>query len=126
MQRVPITKVKPGMILAKPVSNEKGMALLAESTELTANIIEKLKKMDVRIVTLKGHPVDMGIPEVSPEEKLSRIEEKFEVFKGNPVMERLKDAIERAILAADAEEDGDEEEGQHGLTTYDKGDSIDE
>ncbi len=109
LQRVPIIMVRPGMILAKPVNNEKGMTLCAVGTELTANIIEKLKKMDVRVVTLKGHPVDMGIQEITPEEKISKIEDKFSVFKDNAIMDRLKEAIEKAVLAEDTEED--EEQG---------------
>ncbi|RLA97439.1 MAG: hypothetical protein DRG37_08080 [Deltaproteobacteria bacterium] len=53
--------------------------------------------------------MDMGIQEITPEEKISKIEDKFSVFKDNAIMDRLKEAIEKAVLAEDTEED--EEQG---------------
>ena len=105
MQRVLIDMVKPGMILAKTVTNEKGIALCAEGTELNANLIERLKKVDVKRVTLRGHPVDLGESEETKEQKLARLEERFAMLKGNTIMERLKQAIINAMLSQYEEEE---------------------
>jgi hypothetical protein len=54
MQKVPIELVKPGMVLATTVCNDSGMALCGEGTELTDTIIERLKRMNVTHLVLKG------------------------------------------------------------------------
>ncbi len=70
MQKVPIELVKPGMVLARPITNDAGMALCAEGTELSENIIERLMQMNVSHVTLKGHPVDFGGETKTKEQKV--------------------------------------------------------
>ncbi|HHO75072.1 MAG TPA: hypothetical protein ENN05_01430 [Deltaproteobacteria bacterium] len=105
MQKVPIDLVKPGMILAKPVTNEKGMPLCAEGTELSANLIERLKKMDVNTLTLKGHPIDLGTQEKTSEEKIQDMKARFSRVEGDPIMEKLKDAIASAIASGGMEEE---------------------
>ncbi|MBN2299373.1 MAG: hypothetical protein JXM72_12305 [Deltaproteobacteria bacterium] len=116
MQKVPIDLAAPGMILAKPVTNEKGMPLCAEGTELNANLIERLKKMNVSALVLKGHPVDLGIEEKSTDEKLQEMDAKFARLEGDPIMNRLRDAIASAIASEgiDEKEDaGENKESTH-------------
>lgn len=111
MQRVPIHLVKPGMILARPVINEKGMPLCAEGTELNATIIDRLKKMGIDMLTLKGHPVDLGRDEKTSEEKVREMMARFGRVTGEPVMDKLKEAIAAAMTADDLEEE--EPQGEH-------------
>jgi hypothetical protein len=117
MQKVPIDLVKPGMVLAKSVSNEKGMPLCAEGTELNANLIERLKKMNIGTVTLKGHPVDVGVDEKTTEEKIQELNARFIKVEGDPIMDKLKEAIASAIVSEGLEEQDDEEpdepQGEH-------------
>ncbi len=105
MQKVPLELVKPGMVLAKPVLNEKGMALCAEGTELNATLIERLKRMNVSSVTLKGHPVDLGSPVKSTQQKIAEMQSRFAHVAGDPLMERLKAAIQAALMSEGAEDD---------------------
>ncbi len=111
MQRVPIHLVQPGMILARPVINEKGMPLCAEGTELNATIIDRLKKMGIDMLTLKGHPVDLGRDEKTSEEKVREMMARFDRVTGEPVMDKLKEAIAAAMAADDLEEE--EPQGEH-------------
>jgi hypothetical protein len=117
MQKVPITLVKPGMILAKPVINEKGMPLCAEGTELSANLIDRLKKMNVNTLTLKGHPVDLGESEKTTQEKLQDLTERFSRVEGDPIMDKLKDAIASAIASEGSEDTVDERPDEHEVST---------
>lgn len=111
MQRVPIDLVKPGMILAKPILNDKGMALCAEGTELSAAIIERLIKMNISHVTLKGNPIDLGIEIKTKEQKIQELHARFEKIKGDPLMDRIKASIEKAILSQEDEEKAGDSKG---------------
>jgi hypothetical protein len=113
MQKVPITLVKPGMILAKPVTNEQGMPLCAEGTELSANLIDRLKKMNVSTLTLMGHPVDLGEAEKTPQEKLQDMAARFSRVEGDPIMDKLRDAIASAIASEGGEDNVDEQSDEH-------------
>jgi hypothetical protein len=103
MQRVPLDLVKPGMVLAKPILNEKGMALCGEGAELSAAMLERLKRMDVSFVTVKGHPVDLGVEEKSKEQLLAEMQGRFIHVEGDPIMELIKASIGRAIMSAQDE-----------------------
>ncbi len=104
MQRVPINLVEPGMVLAKPVVNDTGMPLCAEGTELTAALIDRLKRMNVSLLTLKGHPVEMGGPVKSPEEQIRDMTDRFARVQGDPIMDTIREAIEQAIIAESMEQ----------------------
>jgi hypothetical protein len=47
-------KLEPGMKLLKPVRNRSGMVLLGEGTELTAELIEKVRDMDADSISIQG------------------------------------------------------------------------
>lgn len=108
MQKVPINLVKPGMVLAKPIVNDVGMPLCAEGTELTAALIDRLKKMNVSLLTLKGNPVEMGRPAKSPEEQIREMSARFAHVQGDPIMDTIREAIEQAIIAESTEQPEDE------------------
>ncbi|HOJ12966.1 MAG TPA: hypothetical protein PLS81_01375 [Deltaproteobacteria bacterium] len=112
MQKVPIELVKPGMVLAKTVCNESGMALCGEGTELTDTIIERLKRMNISHVVLKGHPVDMGESKTT-EEKLADLEARFERCRKDPLMERVLEAARAALVSLD-EERAEQEQREEG------------
>lgn len=60
MQKIPIDLAAPGMKLAKPVTKEGGMTIMAEGMELTDSLISRLENMKIDRITVQGHPVDMG------------------------------------------------------------------
>ncbi len=103
MQKLPITQVTPGMVLAKPVMSDKGMPLCAEGSELTEMLIERLKQMNIPVLTVKGHPVDTGVPAKTIEEKIQEMSARFARVEGDPLMGRIRDAIADAMSAEASE-----------------------
>ncbi|OPZ59930.1 MAG: hypothetical protein BWY87_00748 [Deltaproteobacteria bacterium ADurb.Bin510] len=108
MQRVALSLVKPGMVLAKPILNEDGMPLCAEGTVLSDMLIERLQRMNVTMVTLKGNPVDTGQGVKTPAEKVAEMRQRFVRVADQPRMQRLMAAVEDAILNEGAEETGED------------------
>ena len=116
MQRVALNLVQPGMVLAKPILNEDGMPLCAEGTVLSDVLIERLQRMNVTTVVLKGNPVDTGQGIKTPEEKVAEMKQRFVRVAAQPHMQRLMAAVENAIWheaepepdAQAAEDPGDE------------------
>lgn len=53
-KRISITSAQEGMVLARTVMNHQGMALCAEGTPLTADLIERLVQMEVTGVWIRG------------------------------------------------------------------------
>jgi hypothetical protein len=110
MQKIPIHLAEPGMILAKPIITEAGMQLCAEETVLTASIIERLKKMQIIQITLKGNPVDSGVKQPSNTESVKELNARFSKVKNDVLMEKLRAAIENALLAQNEEGSGSVQE----------------
>ncbi len=107
MQKVPIELVKPGMVLARPITNEAGMALCAEGTELSETIIERLIRMNVSHMTLKGHPVDLGGETKTKEQKAEELKTRFSRVQGDPLMQKVLSAAQNALIELEAEREGD-------------------
>lgn len=114
MQKVPIELVKPGMVLARPITNDAGMALCAEGTELSENIIERLMRMNVSHVTLKGHPVDFGGETKTKEQRAEELKTRFSRVQGDPLMQMILSAAQSALMELDTEREADNsQEGGH-------------
>ncbi|HWR69137.1 MAG TPA: hypothetical protein VN416_08965 [Desulfomonilia bacterium] len=109
MQKVPIELVRPGMILARTINNDAGMALCGEGTELTDVIIERLKRMNVSHVTLRGHPVDLGQTKTK-EQKIVELKARFIHVQGDPLMDMILAASESALIALEEERQAQEAE----------------
>jgi hypothetical protein len=107
MQKVPIELAKPGMVLARPITNDAGMALCAEDTELSETIIERLIRMNVSHVTLKGHPLDLGGETKTKEQKVEELKARFSRVQGDPLMQKILSAAQNALMALEAEREGD-------------------
>ncbi len=60
MQKIPLNLAKPGMKLAKPILRDNGLVLVAENSELSEALLERLDRMDVAMITVQGNPVNLG------------------------------------------------------------------
>jgi hypothetical protein len=98
MQKIPIHLAEPGMVLARPIISETGMQLCGEETVLTESIIARLKKMQITAIMLKGNPVDSGAKQVSNDECVKELNARFSKIKNDPLMDKLKAAIENALV----------------------------
>lgn len=83
------------MKLAKPVTKDNGMTVMAEGMELTDSLIERLKNMNVERITVQGSPVDMGGTGSGTvyAERLERLDHLFRRYTQDKWMMRVKDRM---------------------------------
>ena len=86
MAKIALDKLESGMKLAKPVENSSGMVLLGENTELTVELIDKIKDMGIDSVFIQG----MSKPSVPIEVMLSDLDGRFKTVENEPYMDVLK------------------------------------
>ena len=93
MSKIALDKLESGMKLAKPVENSSGMVLLGENTELTVELIDKIKDMGIDSVYIQG----MSKPSVPIEVMLSDLDERFKTVENEPYMDVLKKVFKEHI-----------------------------
>jgi hypothetical protein len=93
MSKIALDKLEAGMKLAKPVENSSGMVLLGENTELTVELIDKIRDMGVDSLYIQG----MSKPSVPIEIMLSQLDERFKMVESEPHMDVLKRVIKEHI-----------------------------
>ncbi len=90
MQKIPLNLAKAGMKLAKPILRDNGLVLVAENTELSESLLERLERMDVAMVTVQGNPVDLGGGGTNPYTiRIERLEHLFRKHGDDPWMVKL-------------------------------------
>lgn len=93
MPRITLDKLQPGMKLAKPVMNQSGLVVLAEDTELTTTLIEKIHDMEIVGVFIKG----MTQPDIPKEEMLTDLDRRFKNVENEPYMDVIKQVLREHI-----------------------------
>jgi hypothetical protein len=93
MPRIALDKLKPGMKLAKPVTNKNGLVMLAEDTELTSALIEKISDLDVAGVYIQG----MTQPDIPKEEMIASLDQRFKNVENEQYMDLIKQALKEHI-----------------------------
>ena len=91
MQKIPLNLAKPGMKLARPILRDNGLVLVAEKTELSETLLERLERMDVSMVTVQGTPVVLdGEGGANPfTVRAERLDHLFRKQRDDPWMTRL-------------------------------------
>ncbi|OEU65651.1 MAG: hypothetical protein BA863_01170 [Desulfovibrio sp. S3730MH75] len=91
MQKIPVKLAESGMKLAKPVTRENGMVVLAEGLELTESLISRLEGMDVERIVVQGNPLDLGSGgDSSWGKKSERLDHLFRRYNEDKWMFRVK------------------------------------
>ncbi|MBI4793968.1 MAG: hypothetical protein HY789_14800 [Deltaproteobacteria bacterium] len=98
MQQILILQATEGMVLAKDVLTAEGRVLCGKDTVLSATIIERIRKMDIGRITVKGHPVPVE-GEKSLEQELRDIEDRFSRVNHVPPLVYLKKRIMQRKIA---------------------------
>jgi hypothetical protein len=93
LPRVMVDKLEPGTKLAKPVTNQNGVVILGEDTELTEALIEKLQVMNIPSVYVQG----LSRPAAPKEEMLAQLDKRFSAVEKEPHMDMLKRLIREHI-----------------------------
>jgi len=89
MSRVLVTKLTPGMKLARPVLNDGGFVMIGEDVELTDVLIAKIQGMGVDSVYVHGS----STVRAPKEEVLAGLDERFRNVEAKPHMGLLKKVI---------------------------------
>jgi hypothetical protein len=90
MQKVQLSLAAPGIKLAKPVTNKKGMVLYGVGTVLTKEIIALLSDIGVEQITVEGHPLDTGDTGKSLSQHIDDLHSRFRYVQGDPLMSKIK------------------------------------
>jgi hypothetical protein len=100
-EHISIEKASEGMVLARDIQGEAGSVLIAAGTSLTPQLIESLRRKDVRSVCVEaGTERDFSDNEIEAMEEALREEviSRFRKEPAGPVME----GIFRAVLRMEA------------------------
>jgi UDP-N-acetylmuramyl pentapeptide synthase len=93
LPKIPLDKLEPGMKIAKPVRNASGMVLLGENTDLTAELIDRIKTVGIDSVYIHG----TSKPTIPMQTMLSELDERFRLVEKEPHMDFLKKVIKEHI-----------------------------
>ncbi len=80
------------MKLQKEAVTPEGQVLCGADTELTAELVLRLEKQGVSVLTVQGHPVTLP-GEKSLNERLRDLEDRFSKVKKDPVLKAIKKLI---------------------------------
>lgn len=91
MQKIPVKLAAPGMKLAKPVTKENGMVVIAEGAELSETLIARLEQMKIERIMVKGNPVNLdGGGNSSWSKRSERLDYLFRRYKKDKWMSRVQ------------------------------------
>ena len=93
MPKIPVSKLEPGMKLAKPVMAKNGMVMLGDGTELTTAWIERIQDMGVTNIFVEGPPLQT----ISKEEALENLKTRFAPVEDKPYMSVIKKIVKEHI-----------------------------
>jgi len=88
VQRLPLSLAAPGMKLAREVATPEGKVLCGPGLELTEDLITRLERSGIGVVTVEGHPVRLP-GELSISQRLKELEARFSKVKDDPVLRAL-------------------------------------
>jgi hypothetical protein len=121
MQKLAAKYWEPGMVLAKPVENDKGMVLAAEGTELNTRLIELFEQRGVVAVSVEGNPVSIpGKEQKSLEGQLAELEQRFANRSSAPFLMRVKQMFVQALEEMDRRDKQPREDEADQAETSDK------
>jgi hypothetical protein len=102
MQSIPISLAKPEMMLAHDLvhpDNPSGPPICGKGMMLTESLLERLKAMGVKKVTVEGHPVCQD-GDMTLDQLLNQLDYRFSRVTGDPLMTWLKELYrERLIIS---------------------------
>lgn len=108
MQTIPIALAAPEMVLARDVKrtdNPTGPPICGKGIVLTESLIERLKTMGIKMLSVEGHPVwqegDKTLPEL-----LELLDRRFRKVTQDPLMMQLKEIYRVRLIRSMGQEDG--------------------
>ncbi|GLI37091.1 hypothetical protein KI811_14080 [Geobacter hydrogenophilus] len=108
MQMIPLALAEPEMVLARDIrraDNPQGPPICGRGTTLTESLIERLKNLGIKSITVEGHPVVIE-GEKTLEDLLADLDRRFGKVANVPLMMRLKEIYRRIIIRSMGGEGG--------------------
>jgi len=96
MQRLPLSYLRPGMKTYEEVYDAQGRVLCGKEVELTEEMLKRFAELGVSYVTVQGRPVELPW-EVSLEEELSALEERFRGIEDETLLQ-IKEIIKELLF----------------------------
>lgn len=98
MKRVPLDEAEPGMVLAKPVTNQTGVTVLPAGTELDQELLKRLDRMNLTAVYVEG--AASAAEAKSPADLEQDLNQRFRKVAGDPTQVMIREAVRRHVQAA--------------------------
>jgi len=105
MQRIAISKAKPGFILAEPAESDHGQVICGAGTELTETLIGRLVNFGVSRISVEGKPIAIAGSQLSADEQRTALDRCFMHHTDNALMIELKQVFRERLEARLAETD---------------------
>ena len=99
MQRIAISKAKPGFTLAEPAETDKGQIICAPGTELSESLITRLVNFGVSRVTVEGKPVATAGSHRTAEEQVAALDTCFMHHTQQALMMEVKQVFRERLEA---------------------------
>lgn len=100
MQSIPIASAEPDMVLSRDVRRVEsplGPPICGRGTVLTPTLIERLKNLGIKSITVEGNPLAAeGEPRL--DDQLAALEHRFSKVDNVPLMHRLKGMYEALLI----------------------------
>lgn len=97
MKRIPLDAVTPGMTLAKPVTNQSGLTVLAAGTVLDQDLIGRLERMNLNAVFVEGTADEPERMSLADQEQ--RLTHRFRKVADDPIQQMIRDAVRHHLRA---------------------------
>jgi hypothetical protein len=94
MKKLPLGKVSPGEVVARPVATSNGVVLVQPGTALTPEMVRRLEALGVESVWLEGTAADAR----TPGELLAELDDRFGGHEGNELMMALKAIVGAGLV----------------------------
>ena len=104
MQKIPLTKAAPGMVLAKAVQRENGVVLMGEGTELTEQLLKKLAELDIKKIAVKGRPLGSGGDDKTLAQLYAELDERFSTASSDRLSVQITELIKKDLKMRSDEE----------------------
>jgi len=108
MQKIPLQKAEPGMVLAREIcrsDSSSNIPICGRDTVLTESLIARLNNMDIKSVYVKGHPIWVA-GEKTLEDMLAELDRRFEKTADDPIMSKIHDAYADYLKCAMGDDSG--------------------
>ncbi len=107
MQTIPIALATTDMVLARDVKrtdNPAGPPICGKGMTLNESLLERLKTLGIKMITVEGHPVWMEGDKTLPE-LLDLMDRRFRKVSDDPLMNKLKELYRVRLIRSMGQQD---------------------